>query len=703
MDYRLPVLSYDDAGSPEEPAAVPAGGSAGHSSSSSSSSSMAAASTAAVETTVAEGQPAPPKKAASKTKPALKPGTSTSNSNSKSKTPSSSSSSSSSGAQQEPHDAAMQELSRERRRRAFIGMLKLLEHGAADERQLQQLVAPMSDEELLQVAEERSLAGKCGNPLCSNPFSWQEPRVKYRASADNIHKVEGDCYCSRACASFTQALAAQLVEPMSRLQPDALQAYLSKPSHRPQQQQQQQQQQGVAAQGGGVETMKSVIEERDPFQLIHEAEEAGRQLQAAAAASTGDSTAAAAVEGYVPRRTPGKQPRPQQQQQEDAEAEPMEQARAQASSSAAVGGGGVGPATSSNARHKILVVHSSSSDDEDSGSDSEQGDSEASDQDCFGSASATHTQGNRNSSKAVSRAAASGGARAANTAAAAVRGGSSSRANGSSRRHRSSSSGSSSSGSDEEDDEAYDMLQNDDDDEMSEGGGAWGAAASDSEEGLGLEEGLTGALQNVLPFLDTRGVTVHLSEFGLMWNTLHGWVSPATVDYVNSRQQQQQSAGSVHEASSSDDHSAYQQQQQQDEEEDGQQQQQPHVLPLAVVQQRTALANLLGQALPLVTQQLDIQPAALPDISRHLHALVRSFYMPGPLPALQQHQWQLLVALLLGALSAWRLPGLRPLFKRAEQGQGQGGGEGKLGVLLAGLGSDVGRFMALLDLFELQV
>jgi hypothetical protein len=48
-------------------------------------------------------------------------------------------------------------------------------------------------------------------------------------------------------------LAAQLKEPMARIQPDALQAYLNKPSHRPQQQ-------GVAAQGGGVETMKSVIE-----------------------------------------------------------------------------------------------------------------------------------------------------------------------------------------------------------------------------------------------------------------------------------------------------------------------------------------------------------------------------------------------------------------------------------------------------------
>jgi hypothetical protein len=50
-------------------------------------------------------------------------------------------------------------------------------------------------------------------------------------------------------------LACQLLDPMARLQPDALQAYLSKPSHRP-----QQQQQGVAAQGGGVETMKAVIE-----------------------------------------------------------------------------------------------------------------------------------------------------------------------------------------------------------------------------------------------------------------------------------------------------------------------------------------------------------------------------------------------------------------------------------------------------------
>ncbi|KAF6256093.1 hypothetical protein COO60DRAFT_149014 [Scenedesmus sp. NREL 46B-D3] len=152
-----------------------------------------------------------------------------------------------------------------------------------------------------------------------------------------------------------------------------------------------------------------------------------------------------------------------------------------------------------------------------------------------------------------------------------------------------------------------------------------------------------------------------------MWNTLHGWVSPATVAYVNNRQQQQQQPrGTAGVAASTASRSSgqgveQQQQQQQQQQHCGASQEQPdeeqvHVPPLAVVQQRAALANLLGQALPAVVQQLGTQPA-LPEISKHLHALVRSFYMPGPLPALQAHQWQLLVALLLAALAAWRLPG----------------------------------------------
>jgi hypothetical protein len=68
-----------------------------------------------------------------------------------------------------------------------------------------------------------------------------------------IEPIEGDFYCSKSCRSFTQQLAVQLVKPLERLKPSVLQKALAKPSHKPQQQ-------GVGAQGGGVTTMKSVIE-----------------------------------------------------------------------------------------------------------------------------------------------------------------------------------------------------------------------------------------------------------------------------------------------------------------------------------------------------------------------------------------------------------------------------------------------------------
>lgn len=68
-----------------------------------------------------------------------------------------------------------------------------------------------------------------------------------------MEPIEGDFYCSKSCSSFTQQLAVQLVNPLERIKPSALQKALAKPSHKPQQQ-------GVGAQGGGVTTMKSVIE-----------------------------------------------------------------------------------------------------------------------------------------------------------------------------------------------------------------------------------------------------------------------------------------------------------------------------------------------------------------------------------------------------------------------------------------------------------
>eukprot|EP00775_Hariotina_reticulata_P001960 gene1960-2287_t len=97
----------------------------------------------------------------------------------------------------------------------------LLQHGACDAQQLQQMVAPMSDQELLQVAEERSLAGKCGNPLCSRPYQQQRPL--YRVADASVYKTEEDCFCSKPCGSFIKQLAAQLVQPLNRVKPDDLQ------------------------------------------------------------------------------------------------------------------------------------------------------------------------------------------------------------------------------------------------------------------------------------------------------------------------------------------------------------------------------------------------------------------------------------------------------------------------------------------------
>jgi hypothetical protein len=77
-----------------------------------------------------------------------------------------------------------------------------------------------------------------------------------------IEPIEGDFYCSKSCSSFTQQLAVQLVNPLERIKPSALQKALAKPSHKPQQQ-------GVGAQGGGVTTMKSVIEVSWRFCLVN--------------------------------------------------------------------------------------------------------------------------------------------------------------------------------------------------------------------------------------------------------------------------------------------------------------------------------------------------------------------------------------------------------------------------------------------------
>jgi hypothetical protein len=221
-----------------------------------------------------------------------------------------------------------------------------------------------------------------------------------------------------------------------------------------------------------------------------------------------------------------------------------------------------------------------------------------------------------------------------------------------------------------------------------EGEGSDGEAALDvGPDGLSVQSAKE-ALDSMMPFFDTKGITVTLSEFGLLWNTLHGWVSPSTVAYVADRRaagadsSSSSSRGAVAESDGDTDSGASAAEQQRTE-------------SLPVLQQRIALVNLLTAALPAVTQHLGL-PVSEAQISKHLTALVRTFYLPGPLPALQSRNWQLLLTLMLGALAAWQLPALRPVFRREQQAGS------RLSVLLQDLGSDIDKFWALMDLFDLH-
>jgi hypothetical protein len=220
---------------------------------------------------------------------------------------------------------------------------------------------------------------------------------------------------------------------------------------------------------------------------------------------------------------------------------------------------------------------------------------------------------------------------------------------------------------------------------------AEGGSDEDSRAGRGPEaaqlsvQAARRALDATLPFFDTAGVTVSLSEYGLIWNQLHAWITPATRAYVR---QPPASEGDAADAAAALQRSA-------------EQQDAGPPPPLAAVQQRAALVNLLVGAAPAVLEALQ---AAVPpaQLNKQLVAMVRSFRMAGPLPALQTRQWQLLLALLLGALSAWRLPVLQPVFVRPPQqpcAAADGVDGGRLAGLLQQLGSDVDRFWSLMHLF----
>eukprot|EP00798_Chlamydomonas_sp_ICE-L_P018305 gene18305-24765_t len=88
----------------------------------------------------------------------------------------------------------MEILEAKRRKAAFKSMLILLERDASTEAELLKLCAPLSGDEMIHVAEERALAGKCGSPICPRPFKWIGPSARYlllHSAAANGSEEEG--------------------------------------------------------------------------------------------------------------------------------------------------------------------------------------------------------------------------------------------------------------------------------------------------------------------------------------------------------------------------------------------------------------------------------------------------------------------------------------------------------------------------------
>ncbi|GLI66109.1 hypothetical protein VaNZ11_009820, partial [Volvox africanus] len=199
-----------------------------------------------------------------------------------------------------------------RRRAVFTAMLLLLEHGARDAEHLSHLVAAMSGEELQQVAEERALAGRCGNPLCNALHSVAlspPPRRRWDPSAGFVEPPPPSHFCSASCELLIESYASQLGDsPLERLQP-GLREMLAV-SHAPRRPGLE----NVAAQGGGVPTMMAEVRERDLTAAVAEAVTGGRELERLAAAANndggGDGGSSRAVEGYIPRAGRSRKPPP---------------------------------------------------------------------------------------------------------------------------------------------------------------------------------------------------------------------------------------------------------------------------------------------------------------------------------------------------------------------------------------------------------
>lgn len=163
---------------------------------------------------------------------------------------------------------------------------------------------------------------------------------------------------------------------------------------------------------------------------------------------------------------------------------------------------------------------------------------------------------------------------------------------------------------------------------------------------------------------------VQLTFFGRLFTSLENWVTDATLELIN--------IGALSSTGTRDAAIA-------------QSASSPQVM--------ASLSGFLSRAVPAVISQLAIAEQELmtrDQIERHLDELLRTMRLIGPVPGFTPLQWQLVVMILLKALSLERVPALRPAFETHP-------GIKRLNKALVGVCFTIEEYYAVLELMVLEV
>ncbi|KAL6782355.1 hypothetical protein ACKKBG_A06480 [Auxenochlorella protothecoides x Auxenochlorella symbiontica] len=523
-----------------------------------------------------------------------------------------------------------------RARAAYRAMEKLLEVSGSSSEHVWSLARVMSAEEYRQLAQERALAGLCGQPTCASPQPQLPPRRALLRLAEpapeEAEEVDlAGVTCSPACAAQAEAVAQRLGGAqraqqrfdhlydavLERRAAHAAPGAAAVPAEP---------QAGLAAGSSKVPIMQAHIKERAP---------------AAAPVAPSKAASSRAVEGYVPRSCPPPPRTASERRVHFAEAEPA--AAPAAELAAAV------PVVVPPKAHFVLEVEDAMSPLEGAGAAAigslfgrlrlaPEGGGPGSD----GDGEASEAPGWADAAVDTLSAEASAAPSALELTAEQVKGLTSLNPRLAGVLPVPSTKGNSAQEAGEEREEEGDAWAPSDDDEQ----GLELGSSDDSETELVRGQG-------------PNRPRLTLSTFGLLFTHLEAWVGEATLELLGSGP----GAGPASHAPA-------------------------HDRPAA-----EALLRLLQAVTPGICAELAI--AQLAQVQAALTQLVASFGVRGALPSFKTGQWQLLLIILLKALSMQRAPFLRPAFESRE-------GISRLNAALANRLFTIEEFYAVLELVVVE-